>query len=137
MHRSTLAAMAALVAMMVCTGALAQQTKTISWTAPVEYEDGTPLEPLEPLERYQLACNGELIDYTDPDGAQVVHEWIATPSMTRQETFDAGEYTCQLRVRAIAADHETLLWSAWSNAVFFVVLPEAHPPRAPRIDAVD
>lgn len=113
------------------------ETKTISWTNPTEYEDGRPLT-LEEFERFQFACQAELIDYADPPAGALVREWIATASTAREEAFGEGAYPCRLRVQALGdATGGEAIWSAWSNEVFFVVERPATRPMAPTLVGVD
>ncbi len=119
--------LAACVALVCCT-ALASESKRFSWTAPVEYEDGTPLNAAD-LDSYQIGCGAQPGE-RDAD----VRTFSANGATERFETFAAGEHFCALRVRALIGS-ELTDWSAWSNEVGFTV---PHPAPAPITDlAVD
>lgn len=90
------------------------EDKTVSWDAPTEYEDGTPLTTSD-LTQYDLTCTG----------VSAVFPGDVTSAI---QDFPPGDYTCTLTVTATNG-----LESQPSNAVSFTVARPPSPPKAPMI----
>jgi hypothetical protein len=97
--------------------------QTLSWRAPTENVDGTPID-------YEL--NYEL-GFDLPDGSTQV--MVTLPEALNPEglfeapinamDFDNGEWT--IRVRALSEEHEGRI-SAWSNGITFAIGAQPNPP---------
>lgn len=96
---------------------------TVSWDPPNQYEDGSVLDPLLELERYELGCGNA------PDSrAQDVRTWIGDAATMRDEDFPIGVWFCAMRVKAIDSSAQVGNFSTWSNEITFTI---AIPARAP------
>lgn len=123
MLRIALAGVTALALLVLGSSDVLAVEKTFSWTAPTEYTDGTALDPLQELERYELGCGP-----VAGDRSSDVRTWIQGASFQRVEDFAAGEHHCALRVRALVNDQPSE-FSDWSNELTFTVAPGR--PNAP------
>ncbi len=94
----------------------ADQDKTFTWSIPTLRDDGTNL-PAGALTKYDLSCDAS-------SGTRTI---FATWNITNQTetsrafTFSDGGFFCALRV------YEGVVFSAWSNEVFFSNVPPAAP----------
>ena len=95
---------------------------TLTYIAPTEYENNTPLDPLLELERYELGCSNTTGVYTAD-----TRTWISSAVDMRTETFDQpGIYFCALRVKAL--DGFGGEFSDWSTEATFTIRSRPKPP---------